>query len=530
MTPIGIALLAIVFLSRVLYSVEVLPHLAAGLGVRDTHPRENTVTVTLVRSLTNTTVRIKTAKNPQFLVPLKQALRRDDCELSFTGLAANEKSLSLSVYCDYLNNTHHTNQSYRSPLPVLQHMREFLLATYGYETRRVEYSLSTGTQFWYGSYETLDTALGVYFQNRRRGRKTGSRQVHTAFVEQQAPWGLDRIDMHYGMLDGAYNYMNMASSVDVYIIDTGIRVTHQEFGGRAVFLANTVGDGINTDCNGHGTMVASLAGGATYGVAKGVNLWAVKVLDCAGNGDTFTIATGAMAVSENAASRATQGFKAVASLSLGGDASSIIDDALLQLIDDGITVVVAAGNEYGDACSYSPARLGGNSLAISVGASNIQDAKPGFSNYGRCVTISAPGVNITGASANNNAATVALSGTSMATPFVAGVAALVLDQNPLLNVADVYSLITAWATPDVITGATVQGGGQNLLYSLIQWNAPPDIPNTQPTPSPSPSPPVFSPPPPSPQPPNQAIPGASTKLTVSLLSVLLLLVATLLNA
>jgi len=196
---------------------------------------------------------------------------------------------------------------------------------------------------------------------------------------------------------------------------------------------------------------------------------------------------------------------------------------LLQLIADNITVVVAAGNEYGDACSYSPSRLGGDSLVLSVGASNIQDARPGFSNYGRCVTLSAPGVNITGASANNNAATVALSGTSMSTPFVAGVAALVLDQNPQLTVVDVYSLITAWATPDVISGATVQGGGQNLLYSLIQWNGQPDVPNAQPTPSPPPPPPVFFPP-------NLGLPGASTKLSVSLVPILLLLVITLLNA
>lgn len=471
-------------------AIDIVPHFSGGHGLKDTTSRENTVTVTLARTLGAQTLRIKTTRNPEFLAPLKAALRRDGCELIFSGLGQRETFLMLSLHCAFLNNTQHVNLSHRTPLPPLENARQFLGHAYHYEVRRVEYMAPMRDQWWYGNYETLDQALRQYQANKKRGLPTGARHIHTDYTQVMAQWGLDRVDQHYGMLDGAYNYINLGVSVDVYIVDTGIRTTHQEFsGGRATFLVNTVGDGINTDCNGHGTMVASLAGGATFGVAKGVNLWAVKVLDCAGNGDTFTITTGAIAIAEHAAIRAALGYRAVASFSLGGDASQTIDDALLQLIADNITVVVAAGNEYGDACSYSPSRVGGNSLGISVGASNIQDTRPSFSNAGRCVTISAPGTNITGASASNNAATVTESGTSMSTPFVSGVAALVLDQDNTLSVAQVRSLLNQWATPAVVAGASAQGGGKNLLYSVIQVGAAPNLP---PSPSPTPAPPPPS--------------------------------------
>jgi subtilisin family serine protease len=461
---------------------------AGGTGARDSHPAHNTVLMKLRRALDGRTVPLLSVQQPAFRQTLARALDADQCELSWSGLAADSTELVLTLYCDHLNNTKYGAKSRRAALPKLDETRRLLMAQYRYEVTHLEYLSQTKHSYWYGNYDSLDSTLKVYFANREhdaatRRAEAQRRMQRAKFTEASAPWGLDRIDQHYGLLDGQYQYSQLGTQVDWYGMDTGIRVTHQEFEGRAVFLSNTVGDGINTDCAGHGTLTASLAGGRTYGSAKGVNVWAVKVLDCTGNGDTFTIVTGAMAVNEHVAQRRLLGYRAVASMSLGGDASTAIDDAVRSLLANNVTVVVAAGNEHGDACDYSPSRLGQSTTVVTVGASTITDTRPYFSNVGRCVKLSAPGVDITGAWHTSDSALQTADGTSMSTPFVSGAAALVLDQNTDLTVAQVTALLHAWATPAVVTGATY--GGHDLLYTRIVWDATPDVVQ-----SPTPHPPV----------------------------------------
>jgi hypothetical protein len=479
-----------------LKAVEVLPHLPGGMGMREAHPSQNTLLLTLRRRVNET--RIVTVKNENFLIPLEEALRKDGCELSFSGLGESEAELALTIYCGMLNNRPRQKVSTRTPLPAMEETRRFLRDQYAYKVKRLEYlSEMMHPAYWYGNYDTLDTVLHHYFEGKKGKKKSAtSSQYKGKYVEMPAPWGLDRIDMHYGLLDNEYHYLNLGTPIDIYIMDTGIRVSHTDFQGRAHFLSNTVGDGINTDCAGHGTMVASLAGGAKYGVAKGASLWGVKVLDCGGMGDSFTIVTGVMAVQEHALTRRSLGHRAVASLSLGGEPSMAMDDAMLSLLGSGINVVVAAGNEYANACSYSPARLGGSSNVLTVGASTIQDSRPPFSNVGKCVSISAPGVNISGAWFTSDTSTVTLSGTSMATPYVSGVLSLVLAQNLALTVPQANAIVQRWATPKVVTGACPFIGvcnGSNLLYSLIVWNATPNLPPPTPTGPPSRSPPTYAP-------------------------------------
>lgn len=334
--------------------------------------------------------------------------------------------------------------------------------------------------FWYGTsnYNQLE---GAYEQYKEKRKNPNKMPMYTNFIEYPAPWGLDRIDMHYGFLDNEYNYNYTGEYVDIYVIDTGIRTTHREFEGRATFMINTVGDGQDTDCVGHGTHVASIVGSRTYGVAKKAQIFAVKVLDCTGAGDIFSIITGIMAVKEHHKSRT--GRAAIASLSLGGDRSHTLDQSILTLTASDIITVVAAGNENDDACKYSPSVLSATSHIITVGASTNRDEKPRWSNYGACVSISAPGEQIIGAYYTSDEATTVLSGTSMATPFVSGVAALILHQNPLLSPLEVKLLILNWATPNTVSRTTELGGGKNLLYSLIQINQSPDI-VTLPSPSP----------------------------------------------
>jgi subtilisin family serine protease len=287
-------------------------------------------------------------------------------------------------------------------------------------------------------------------------------QVITASDTQSgATWGLDRIDQRNLPLSTTYTYPAAAGSgVHAYIIDTGILTTHSQFGTRASSGYDFVDNDSNaTDCNGHGTHVAGTVGGSTYGVAKNVQLVAVRVLNCSGSGTTAGVVAGINWVTSNRIQ------PAVANMSLGGAASTTLDTAVANSIAAGVTYGVAAGNGNilgirQNACNYSPARV---ATAITVGATQSSDAAASFSNYGTCVDILAPGVNITSAWYSSTTATNTISGTSMATPHVVGDAALVLQANPSFTPAQVASYLTTNATPNVVTNAGT-GTPNRLLY------------------------------------------------------------------
>jgi subtilisin family serine protease len=284
--------------------------------------------------------------------------------------------------------------------------------------------------------------------------------VTTQGTQTGATWGLDRTDQHARPTDGTYSYTSEGSGVTAYIIDTGILYSHSEFGGRATPGVDKVTVGGNAaDCNGHGTHVAGTVGGSTYGIAKKVSLVAVRVLDCSGSGSWSGVIAG---MDWAAADHVNKKNNAVANMSLGGGASSSVDNALKNLIASGVTVGVAAGNgnrggRAQDACGYSPARV---PEAITVGATDMNDTKTSWSNYGPCVDIFAPGLNIT--SAWYNGGTNTISGTSMATPHVVGVAARFLGSNPGATPAAVTSAVLGAVSDGIVKSANT--ANNDLLY------------------------------------------------------------------
>lgn len=263
-------------------------------------------------------------------------------------------------------------------------------------------------------------------------------------TQSPATWGIDRIDQRNLPLSNSYTYNATGSGVTAYIIDTGIRFSHNEFGGRAASGYDAVDGGSADDCNGHGTHVAGTVGGTTYGVAKSVRLVAVRVLNCSGSGSTSGVIAGINWVTSNHAA----GAPAVANMSLGGSISTSLDSAVNNSINDGVTYAIAAGNSNRNACNYSPARVAN---AITVGATTSSDARASYSNYGSCLDLFAPGSSITSSWYTSNTATNTISGTSMATPHVAGVAALYLQGSPSASPATVRNALVNNATTGKVT-------------------------------------------------------------------------------
>jgi subtilisin family serine protease len=279
-------------------------------------------------------------------------------------------------------------------------------------------------------------------------------------TQTNATWGIDRIDQRDLPLDSSYSYGSNGSGVYAYIIDTGIRSGHVEFSGRLASGTTAISDGRGTeDCNGHGTHVAGTTGGTVYGVAKGVTLVAVRVLDCQGSGSWSGVIAGMDWVTEQKVNHPSRPM--VANMSLGGGANRSVDAALKKSVDAGVVYVVAAGNSSADACNYSPARA---PAALTVGSTDSNDGRSSFSNFGSCVDLFAPGRSITAAWYSSNTAINTISGTSMASPHVAGVAALALQATPSAKAAAIHDLVIAAATTGKV-GSAGSGSPNKLLYS-----------------------------------------------------------------
>ena len=314
--------------------------------------------------------------------------------------------------------------------------------------------------------ELSDSALAQLRSNPHVAYIEADQRISVDTTQSPVTWGLDRIDQRNLPLNNAYTYTPTGSGVTAYIVDTGVRASHNEFGGRVASGYTAINDGRGTnDCNGHGTHVAGTVGGTTYGVAKQVTIRPVRVLDCSGNGTTSGVIAGVDWVT----SHHSAGSPAVANMSLGGGVSSALDSAVDNSITDGVSYAVAAGNESTNACNGSPSRV---AAALTVGSTTSTDARSSFSNYGSCLDLFAPGSSITSAWYTSNTATNTISGTSMATPHVAGVAALYLQGNPSASPSAVANAIVSTSTTGVVSNPG-SGSPNRLLYSPLSGGSTP---------------------------------------------------------
>ena len=338
---------------------------------------------------------------------------------------------------------------------------------------------------------------GVY-----RVERDGIAQA-TGTTVSATSWGLDRIDQRALPLDGQYTFGGNGSGVRVYIIDSGILTSHQEFESRASGGWTGYTDGYGaSDCYGHGTHVAGTVGGATTGVARGVNLISVRVLDCTGYGAWSTIIAGIDWVTQQ--KKNNPSIPMAANMSIGGGINSSVNDAVARAVTAGVVMAVAAGNSNMDACSTSPASA---PSALTVGATDSYDSRASYSNYGSCLDVFAPGTGITSAWVGSNAAYATISGTSMASPHVAGVAASILGANPTYTPAQVRQAIVDSATQNVV--ASVGTGSPNLLLNAAFGTSSAPLPPPPPPPSDTTT---VTPPPPTPAPtPNITMTVSKTK-------------------
>lgn len=335
-------------------------------------------------------------------------------------------------------------------------------ATAGTENLRSR-QLSVGRTFSKAMHGAEITATAAQADELRRSGQISDVEIDAPLKladTQVSPsqWGLDRIDQRALPLSGSYSPVASGAGVSAYVIDSGVLASHNDFGGRVGGGWTAISDGQGTsDCNGHGTHVAGIIAGETYGVAKAASIIPVRVVDCTGSGYTSDLIAGLDWVAANHVA----GTPAVANLSIGGPVSSMVDSAVEGLVADGVTAIIAAGNASADACNTSPARVGD---ALTVAASDSSDQQASFSNFGPCVDLYAPGVGITSDGYSSASATAVMSGTSMAAPHVAGAAAVLLSLYPQLTPAAVGTLLLSEATPGKVSAVSA-GTPNRLLFS-----------------------------------------------------------------